>query len=493
MLEAGFAHLRFAGSLLFGARFSLRAFDRMIEALQETQHEFGAIGAEGKELLSGPTLDEETRREVQVRRFRAQAKRAARETDYYQRLFAHLGRDGLDPRRLTYDDIATIPLTPKRDLRHDPDAFVSHAARPYLRALTTGTTGWPTSVSFSSYELQVSSALTALASLMNGDLMAEDIVQISASSRGTLGNVCLAGACAHIGAQVYLAGVIEPAAALALLAEKRQVAGKKARTSVLYTYPSYLGELIAYGLAHDYRPADFGLERIFVGGEIVTEGLKARSQRLFGDARVIDSAYGMTEIWPFGGQACEEGHLHYEISQGLLEVVDPESGAPAPPGELGVIVATPFYPYRETTLLLRYETGDLTRLPSGPLTCRLRHLPATERLLGKRDLAVRHDQGWTTPRQVAEALEALEVVPLPARYGFWAVPGGVAVEVVTRDRTRGTRERVEASLHAHGVPVRDASLRERREEVHHPLPLRGDLRETMFSAVRADPLEALAQ
>ena len=77
-----------------------------------------------------------------------------------------------------------------------------------------------------------------------------------------------------------------------------------------------------------YRPADFGLERIFVGGEIVTEGLKARSQRLFGDARVIDSAYGMTEIWPFGGQSCEEGHLHYEVSQGLVEVLDPETAPP---------------------------------------------------------------------------------------------------------------------------------------------------------------------
>ena len=123
-------------------------------------------------------------------------------------------------------------------------------------------------------------------------------------------------------------------------------------------------------MAHGYRPADFGLERIFVGGEIVTEGLKARSQRLFGDARVIDSAYGMTEIWPFGGQSCEEGHLHYEISQGLVEVVDPETRAATQPGEIGVIVATPFYPYRETTLLLRYETGDMARSAAGAT-----HLP----------------------------------------------------------------------------------------------------------------------
>ena len=104
MLEAGLAQLRIGASLLFGARFSLRSFDHIIAALQATQREFGSITAEGKELLTGPTLDEETRRDMQLRRFRGQAVRAARETDYYQRLFTRLS---LDPRRLTYADIAT--------------------------------------------------------------------------------------------------------------------------------------------------------------------------------------------------------------------------------------------------------------------------------------------------------------------------------------------------------------------------------------------------
>jgi hypothetical protein len=282
---------------------------------------------------------------------------------------------------------------------------------------------------------------------------------------------------------VYLAGVIEPADALALLAEPRRAPGKKSRTSVLYTYPSYLGQLVEYGLALGYGPTDFGLERIFAGGEIVTEGLKARSQQLFGSAHVIDGGYGMTEIWPFGGQACESGHLHYEISQGLVELVHPETKAATQPGEIGVIVATPFYPYRETTLLLRYETGDLARLPAEPLTCHLRHLPATGPLLGKRDLAVRHEGGWATPRQVAEALEALEVVPLPARYGYWAVPSGVAVEVLTRDAARATRSGVEESLQRHGIPVREIHLVTRREDLRSPVPFRGDLRETMFAGM----------
>lgn len=490
MFETVLAQLRFAASLVLGTRFSLRSLDRLISSLQDTRREFGSLSPEGRDLLDGPKLDEETRRAMQLRRFRSQAVRAARETAYYQRLFERLG---LDPGRLRYEEIAALPLTPKADLRADPAAFVCRTATPYLRALTTGTTGWPTSVSFSSYELRVYFAISAIAALFKEELKPEDIIQIGTSSRGTLGNVCLAGACAHLGAMVYLAGVTEPTLALGLLAQKHHVAGKKPQTSILYTYPSYLGELVESGLRLGYRPSDFGLERIFVGGEVVTEGLKTRSQQLFGSARVLDGGYGMTEIWPFGGQFCEGGHLHFEVSQGLLEVYNGETAAPALPGEAGTIVATPFFPYRETTLVLRYNTEDAVRVLADPPTCTLRHLPATSPLLGKLALSVRHEQGWTYPRQVVEALEALEEVPLPARYGFWAVPGGVAVEVVVRQAILEARRRIETSLEERGVPLQELHLREDRSQLQHPIPLRGDQREHTFSMLTRDrPLAAEA-
>lgn len=485
MIETALAQLRFAASLVFGTRFSLRSLERLISSIRETRHEFGSLGSDGETLLGGPALDEETRRAMQLRRFRAQAVRAARETVYYRHLFERLV---LDPARLGYEEIVRLPLTSKEDLRATPDAFVCRSARPYLRALTTGTTGWPTSVCFSEYELRVFFALTAIASFFSGDLEAGDIVQISTSSRGTLGNLCLAGACAHIGAMVYLAGVIEPAHALALLSEQRHLPGKKSRTSVLYTYPSYLGELIECGLSLGYHPHDFGLERIFVGGEIVTGGLKARCQQLFGSVRCLESGYGMTEIWPFGGWTCEAGHLHFEASQGLLEVYNAETAASAFPGEIGTIVATPFPPYRETTLVLRYNTGDAVQALPSLLTCNLRHLPATSALLGKLSLSARHEGGWTFPREVAEALEGLEEVPLPAGYGFWSVPGGVAVEVATRGAVSGMRHKIETCLGERGVPVRELRLVEDRRQLQHPMPLRCDLREYTFGLPELDQI-----
>lgn len=478
MLATAAAQLRFAASVGLGVPFSRWSLDRLVHAALDTQQEFGALGADGADLIEGPALDEETRRDLHLRRFRRQARRAARETAYYERLFQELG---IDPARLRYDDISRLPVTSKAALRADPDAFVRRSAHPYLRCLTTGTTGTPTSVYFSAHELHVIVALSALGFLFHRQITPSDVVHIGASARATLGNLGLAGACARIGALAYLAGVIEPTHTLSLLAEPRRIAGKKSRVSILSTYPSYLGQLVECGLSLGYRPADFGLERIFVGGELVTAGLLRRCRALFGEVEIVES-YAMTETIPFGGTHCEHGHLHFEASHGLLEVLNPETYAPAQPGEAGAIVATPLPPYRETTLLLRYDTGDMVRPLAGPLSCSLRHLTATTNLLGKLPLAVRHADGWTFPRDVVEALERVEAVPLPARYGIWAAPGGVGVEVVARQDGAAARRLIAAALEDHGVPLRALRVVTEPSALHQPVPLRCDLRETGFSS-----------
>src|SRR3954447_8379882 len=97
--------------------------------------------------------------------------------------------------------------------------------------------------------------------------------------------------------------------------------------------------------------------------------------------------------------------------------------------------------------------------PPAPLTCELRALPAVSHLLGKRCFAVHDDTGWVFPRDVLEAVEAVDDVPLPARCGMWAVDGGVDVEVVVRSDTILARLRVAAALEARGVPLRGLFLR----------------------------------
>lgn len=219
MLDTALAQLRFAASLIFGISFGRWSLDHLVDAVADTRREFGAIDAAGGEGISGPALDEATRQDLQLRRFRTQAGRAARETEYYADVFDRLG---LDPTRLRYEDISRIPVTSKEALRDDPDAFVRRRhARPVLRTATTGTTGPPTAVAFSEAELHLIVSLTALGLQLQGTIAPDDNVQISTSARAVLGNLSLAGACARIGALVSLIGLIEPERTLALLTEKR--------------------------------------------------------------------------------------------------------------------------------------------------------------------------------------------------------------------------------------------------------------------------------
>jgi phenylacetate-CoA ligase len=493
MFETGIAQLRSAYSLALGKPFALWSLEWLIGALHATRREFGTLGSDAATAVTGPPLDAGTRRELQLRRFRTQAVRAADETPYYEALFRQIG---LDPRRLSHAEIARIPLTPKAAAREQPDAFVCRGAKPMLRATTTGTTGNPTSICFSQHELRVYAALGAIAALNDGSIQPDDIAQISTSARGLLGNVCLAGACAHVGALVTQTGVVDPAYALAQLADVRDIPGKRPRVSLLHTYPSYLGELIESGLRLGYTPRDFGVRLLNIGGEIVTAGLRRRAARLFGETQIVEG-FGMTEIWPVGGRLCEQGHLHWEPAYGLLEVVDPQTSEPAPIGEAGCLVATPFPPFRETTLLLRFNTEDMVcnLLPATPPAsdprqsesqgeaanpCSLHHLPATSNVLGKRRLAVQHRDGWVYPRQVLEALEAVDEVPLPAHFGAWPADTGVAVEVVVREVTPQAQRVIADALAAQDVPLAELSLITDRRLLRRPYPLRCDLREQMF-------------
>jgi phenylacetate-CoA ligase len=152
VFKTAVAQLRFAASVGLGRPFAQWSLDHLIEAIKETKREFGAIDAEdGGSQLGGPVLDEETRRELHLRRFRTQAVRAAQETSYYAHLFERLA---LEPDRLRFEDIARLPTTPKEALQEDPDAFICRTVTPCFRTTTTGTTGNPTSIYFSAYEMR---------------------------------------------------------------------------------------------------------------------------------------------------------------------------------------------------------------------------------------------------------------------------------------------------------------------------------------------------
>lgn len=136
------------------------------------------------------------------------------------------------------------------------------------------------------------------------------------------------------------------------------------QVTVLLCTPTYalrLGEV-----AQEEGVALPSLRTIVVGGEpgASLPAVRARLAELWPGATLLDH-HGMTEVGACTLQTpAEPGVLHVMETGFLAEVIDPESGAPLPPGSdgLGELVLTTLA--RTGRPVLRYRTRDLVR-PGG--------------------------------------------------------------------------------------------------------------------------------
>jgi hypothetical protein len=185
----------------------------------------------------------------------------------------------------------------------------------------------------------------------------------------------------------------------------------------------------------------------------------------------------MTEIVPVGGAFCKQGHLHYPEEFGHVELVDPVTSQPAEPGQIAMIVATPYAQYRQCTMLLRYATGDLVRMLDAAPTCELAHMPASSDIIGRYSdplsIAV-------PTRSILEVLEAERGVPLPARYSLVGEPGRAVLHVGVGHTSPALRGRLEERATRAGLPLAAIVLHEDAATLPSPAPLRADLREHTF-------------
>jgi len=104
---------------------------------------------------------------------------------------------------------------------------------------------------------------------------------------------------------------------------------------------------------------------LFWPAKKVSEGLRVKLRELaleLGAPKVVVLAtYGFTEArqaWaecPFPQDHPSPGY-HLYPDMGVIEVVEPQTGEPLPPGETGEIVFTPLD--ARGTVVLRYRTGD---------------------------------------------------------------------------------------------------------------------------------------
>ena len=133
-------------------------------------------------------------------------------------------------------------------------------------------------------------------------------------------------------------------------------------------------------------------------------------QRIAGELGVeIYDIYGLTEVYGPGiGISCDEHHgMHIWDDYVYVEVVDPDTGAPVPDGEVGELVLTTLR--KQGAPLIRYRTHDLTRIIPGDCTCGFGHRhPCIDTLTGRTDDMFKVKGCNIFPAQVEEVIAATD-------------------------------------------------------------------------------------
>lgn len=142
---------------------------------------------------------------------------------------------------------------------------------------------------------------------------------------------------------------------------------------------NYIPILIEYLRKHGVHPQkDLKLKAIFIGAEPFNPKEKQEWSKYFGVP--ILGIYGMSEI-EGPGIAYEDGNqpgMAICDDDFFIEIIDPESDKVLPVGTIGEIVITTFR--REAMPLIRFRTGDVSRLISIPHSDELRLDYVTHRL-----------------------------------------------------------------------------------------------------------------
>jgi phenylacetate-CoA ligase len=325
--------------------------------------------------LTGAEMDE-----LQLERLNAVLERARTHVPFYRE------RGDIPARPLrSLDELRTLPLLRKDDLRLHGATFAADDVDPASRVEihTGGTTGKPLTVYCDRATLQRNFAhferFKEWTGIRRGDRIAtfggRIVVPPTQSAppfwRHNLANNALLLSSYHM-SPATIGSYVERLVSFA--------------PAMLEGYPSSLApiarHIVEQGIT-TLRP-----RAVITSSETLEPSTRALFEQAFG-CKVFDQ-YGSAEMAVFVGQ-CEHGRYHASPDFGVLELVR-EDGTPAPPGEVGEVVATGFI--NPVMPLIRYAMGDLAVRAAEPCPCG-RAFPVLERVEGRRDdVLVTPDGRW---------------------------------------------------------------------------------------------------
>ena len=289
-----------------------------------------------------------------------------------------LGQAGItDPSDLDgLGDLKTVPFMTKGDLRESyPFGLLAVPREQLVRVhASSGTHGRPTVVGYTKSDLEIWTELMARSMTMAG--VRPGMVIHNANGYGLFtGGLGFHQGGERIGATVVPVSGGRTARQAMLL--------RDFGAQVLVATPSY-ALVIAQALQEEgVDPASTPLKLGLFGGEPWTDGLRIQIDRALGIKAV--NFYGLSEMCG-PGVAVEcltvRDGLHVHEDHFLVEVIDPDSGTPLPPGTVGELVFTTLT--KEALPLIRYRTGDLGAIATEPCACGRTSVRLTQ-LGGRRD------------------------------------------------------------------------------------------------------------
>ena len=279
----------------------------------------------------GECMDREELAQLQLERLQSTLSRVARNVPFYRTRFDEIGFDPDDLRSV--DDLRRLPLTEKRHLIDAyPYGLLAVPLREVVRLHGTGGSGSNAIVmGYTRNDIKTWSNLTAR-TLVAGGVTKDDVVQI------TFDYGLLTGAFGvHFGAERLGASVIPSSSGNS----KRQIKiMQDYKTTALVATPSYALHLAETMGAMGVNPNALSLRRVLVGGEPWSSETRRRIQAEL--AVTATDNYAVSELMGPGvaAECLERQGLHVNEDHFLVEVLDPRTLEPVPPGGRGELVIT---------------------------------------------------------------------------------------------------------------------------------------------------------
>jgi phenylacetate-CoA ligase len=311
--------------------------------------------------------------DLQLQRLRDTVKRCEEMVPFYRLKLREAGITWQDIGSLA--DIEKLPLTTKDDLRDNyPFGLFAVPTRDIVRIhASSGTTGTPTVVGYTSRDIEVWAELVARA-LVACMADSSDIVQVAYGYGLFTGGLGL-----HYGVEQLGASVI-PISGGNTKRQIRMMADLG--TTVLCCTPSYalfMAET-AQEMGIDFK--QLKLKSGIFGAEPWSDQMRDKIERLL-NLSAFD-IYGLSEVMGPGVsiECTYKNGLHIFEDAFIAEAIDPATGRQVPEGEQGELVFTTINKFGMP--LIRYRTRDITMLDASPCPCGRTHV-RMKRVRGRSD------------------------------------------------------------------------------------------------------------